>query len=33
MDTYGVYSHEVQGDKIRTGEKLNDIWESIVFKK
>lgn len=33
MDTYGVYAHEVQGDKKRTGEKLNDIWKAIVLDK
>jgi integrase len=33
MDTYGVYSHEVQDDQLRTAEKLNDIWGKMVAGK
>lgn len=33
MDTYGVYSHDVQNDKHRTAEKLNDIWGKVVAVK
>ncbi len=33
MDTYGVYSHDMQNNKHRTAEKLNTIWEKVVALK
>lgn len=33
MDTYGIYSHEVQNDLRVTSEKLNDIWGNILKQK
>ena len=30
MDTYGVYSHEVNGDKIKTAQKLDIIIDNVL---
>lgn len=30
MDTYGVYSHELQADKQRTADKLDEIWGNVI---
>lgn len=33
MDTYGIYSHDMQNDKRRTAAKLNTIWGKVVASK
>jgi len=31
MDSWGVYGHEVQGERQRTAKKLEAIFSEIVF--
>lgn len=33
MDTYGIYSHEIQGENQNISEKLNEIWREILDPK